>query len=246
MPHHKNIDYDSVSQVYDQIRTGDEEMVTQIVINLDKKITNALDIGCGTGNNTYLFEKLTNSRIVGVDLSGGMLRKALAKVPSLSFIQCPADKLPFAEASFDFVFMTEVLHHLPDASAVCSEIRRVLTEDGGVCIVTQSHEQIENRTTSRFFPDTIAIDQARYPTISHIEQILESVGFIDIISKSYVFEPIRLGDEFLVTVEKRGFSMLHKISDDTYKAGFEKIRQAMSDGERLDYEASYTFVWGYV
>ena len=51
----KTIDYDRVSEVYDQVREGNPEMVIQLLTEVS--LTDAslvLDVGCGTGNNTIL------------------------------------------------------------------------------------------------------------------------------------------------------------------------------------------------
>ena len=45
-------------------------------------------------------------------------------------IRCEADRLPFADESFDLVFGHAVLHHLPDLDAAFAEFRRVLRPGG--------------------------------------------------------------------------------------------------------------------
>ncbi len=243
--HQSSIDYDAVSGVYDFVRTGDPEMVYQIIsgMSLSKKSI-VLDVGCGTANNTLLFSLATSSRVVGLDLSRGMLGVACAKASNIEFVHSPAEDLPFHDNSFDYVFMTEVIHHLTNAKMTLSEIYRVLRPNGKFCTTTQSHEQIAQRATSTFFPSTIVIDRARYPTIRAIEMMLLEIGFDDTESKTYLFKPQRLGEEYLLTIEKKGFSMLHKISEDEYHAGLKKLRERFSRDEYIDYSAGYTFVWG--
>jgi len=242
----KSIDYDHVSAIYDSVRTGDPEMVHQLLTGIDSgKALQVLDVGCGTANNTFLFAKVSNMSVTGLDLSFGMTYEASKKGPDISFVQAPADRIPFCDSSFDFVFMTEVIHHLSEVSSTISEIYRILTDKGSMCIVTQSHPQIASRMTSRFFPATIAIDQARYPSISLLEQYMMTAGFSRIEPRSYTFAPVRLGADYLHTVEKRGYSMLHKITDEEYDRGIRELRIAMANGQTLDYSAGYTFVWGF-
>jgi len=241
----KTINYDQVSKVYDKVRVGDPEMVQKILdgVSLSEKSL-VLDIGCGTGNNTLLLAATSCSRVVGLDLSLGMLREASVKSDSFPVIQSPADVLPFSDDSFQFVFMTEVVHHLPDVDKTISETFRILRDPGSLCIVTQAHRQIEGRMTSRFFPGTIEVDQARYPDIDVLEGSMHSAGFHRVDLQEYTFRPVRLAEDYLMTVSKRGYSMLHKITDDEYNHGLIELRAAYQRGEELTYSAGYTFVWG--
>ncbi len=240
----KTIDYDTVAAAYDTVRVGDPEMVLQLLDGLDNSPRmKALDVGCGTGNNTLLFARSSGISVTGLDLSYGMLCQAASKLQETPLILAPADHMPFTDASFDFVYMTEVVHHLPDPAAAVNEIWRVLKTDGQACIVTQSHKQIEGRMTSHFFPSTVSIDQARYPSIPSLEGALRAAGFGSIISKPYTFAPVRLGLDYLRTVEHKGYSMLHKISDQEYATGLSRLRSALENDEELDYAAGYTFVW---
>jgi len=240
----KTIDYDKVSEVYDQVREGNPEMVLQLLEEVSLTDSSlVLDVGCGTGNNTILLSATIPARVSGLDISYGMLQKACKKGSQIPLVQAPADNIPFAADSFDFVYMTEVLHHLPDIPMTYQEIHRVLRNSGLLCIVTQAHKQIDNRVTSRFFPGTASVDKERYPDIDVIEEQLKEAGFSSVNPKEYTYKPVRLGPEYLEQIEKRGFSMLHKISQENYEQGLEDLRVAFQKDEELLYFAQYTFVW---
>ncbi|MFX1260522.1 MAG: class I SAM-dependent methyltransferase [Promethearchaeota archaeon] len=239
----QSIDYDAVSKVYDQVRTGDPEMIFHLLEESPPRLGSlVLDVGCGTANNTLLFQRSTGAQMVGLDLSGGMLAEARHKADVITLVQAPANMMPFPSDTFSMVFMTEVIHHLPDAASTIHEMARVLG-GGSMCIVTQSHEQIEQRMTSRFFPATVDIDKARYPGIPEIEGHMRSAGLESIWSKQYRFAPVSLGEEYLDTVSRKGYSMLHKISENDYQEGFKALQEAFADSEELDYAAGYTYVW---
>ena len=158
----RSIDYDAVSSIYDQVRVGDAEMVSQLISGMKlTKGTLVLDVGCGTANNTLLFSFATGSKMVGLDLSRGMLNVSGAKTSRIEFVQSPAENLPFNNEMFEYIFMTEVIHHLEDVESTLSEIYRILKQGGRFCVTTQSHDQIAQRATSQPFPSTIAIDQSR-------------------------------------------------------------------------------------
>jgi ubiquinone/menaquinone biosynthesis C-methylase UbiE len=242
----KTIDYDKVSKIYDNVRVGDPEMVTQILqgVSLENDSL-VLDVGCGTGNNTILFTKATNAKVTGLDISYGMLKKACEKSKQVPLIQAPADTLPFSDETFHFVFMTEVIHHLPDPYSSIEDIYRVLETGGSLCIVTQSHTQIDGRMTTRFFPASARVDKERYPDTDEIEKFMMESGFNRMSPKEYQFRPTQLGEEYLDTVRNRGYSMLHKLSQEEYDQGFKDLEAAFASGEKLTYSAGYTFVWGF-
>jgi ubiquinone/menaquinone biosynthesis C-methylase UbiE len=97
----------------------------------------SLEIGSGTGYFTLnllaagLIEQATCS-----DISPGMLRtlSANAKRLGLEVSTEPADaeRLPFADESFDLVLGHAVLHHIPDLPRAFTEFERVLAPGGTV------------------------------------------------------------------------------------------------------------------
>jgi ubiquinone/menaquinone biosynthesis C-methylase UbiE len=97
----------------------------------------SLEIGSGTGYFTLnllragLIEHATCS-----DISPGMLEtlEANAERLGLEVHTEPADaeRLPFADASFDLVFGHAVLHHIPDLPRAFREFERVLAPGGTV------------------------------------------------------------------------------------------------------------------
>jgi ubiquinone/menaquinone biosynthesis C-methylase UbiE len=97
----------------------------------------ALEIGAGTG---YFTLNLLRAGVIGdavaTDISPGMLETLSESGGRLGLevrtIRCEADKLPFADESFDLVFGHAVLHHLPDLAGAFAEFRRVLKPGGSV------------------------------------------------------------------------------------------------------------------
>jgi ubiquinone/menaquinone biosynthesis C-methylase UbiE len=233
-----------VSKIYDQVRAGEPEMVFHLLEEyVPDSGSKVLDVGCGTGNNTLLLQKAIDAQVFGLDSSFGMLVEAREKESPISFIHASANCIPFRPGSFDMLFMTEVVHHLPRMDDAMQEMGRVLRSDGRLCIVTQSHKQIEERMTSRFFPATIAIDKKRYPDIPEIEECMKQNSLTNTWSKSFKFAPIMLGEEYLDTVSRKGYSMLHKIPESDYQEGLKALQHSFAKREKLDYAAGYTYVW---
>lgn len=85
-----------------------------------------LDLGCGDGLNLGLLRSMGFRRLVGFDYSVELLLQGGWR-PALAG---DGHRLPFAESSFDTVFVDSVLHHLTDYQAAASEMARVLRPGG--------------------------------------------------------------------------------------------------------------------
>lgn len=96
-----------------------------------------LEIGCGVGAQLrLLFRRYPHLHMTGIDISENQIQRArqlLAQELSegqLALHTCRGDELPFAEGSFDVVYICFVLEHVPDPTAVLREAKRVLVEGG--------------------------------------------------------------------------------------------------------------------
>lgn len=92
-----------------------------------------LDLGCGPASLWDQWKRLPEpGRLVGVDLSPGMIRCALEKHPGGEFVVGRAHDLPFESGAFDVVVCSAVLHHIPDdhLAPALAEVSRVLDEHG--------------------------------------------------------------------------------------------------------------------
>ncbi len=95
-----------------------------------------LDIGCGTG--IVMKEFLPYASMHGIDFSAEAIR--FCKKRGLSSVQQGSVlELPFADASFDAVFLLDVLYHqgIPDDVQALREVHRVLKK-GGKAFITDS------------------------------------------------------------------------------------------------------------
>jgi ubiquinone/menaquinone biosynthesis C-methylase UbiE len=102
-----------------------------------------LDVGCGTGSLAIVAKREVGAQgtVVGIDASPEMIARATSKAARARIDVClrnaVSEALPFADAQFDAVLSTLMLHHLPrklrHRSAL--EIRRVLKPNGRVLVV---------------------------------------------------------------------------------------------------------------
>jgi ubiquinone/menaquinone biosynthesis C-methylase UbiE len=99
-----------------------------------------LDLGCSHGDNLgRLAGDHAERRVVGVDLSVPRLIESRRRTPMASVAAARGEELPFAEGSFDLVYVSHVLHHADDHVRVLRELHRVL-RPGGVVMVIETFE----------------------------------------------------------------------------------------------------------
>lgn len=99
----------------------------------------ALDIGTGGGHVAYVLARHA-ATVTASDLSSDMLAavRAAATAKSLNnveTVEAPAEKLPFADAQFDFVASRYSAHHWRDFEQGLREARRVLQKGAGAVFI---------------------------------------------------------------------------------------------------------------
>jgi len=99
-----------------------------------------LDAGCGGGGMPLSFADEA-SFVVGIDLVNrfGAAGVTLAQdrgIRNLDFVQADGQRLPFADASFDWVFSHAVIEHVADAQRYLHECARVLKPGGSMYLST--------------------------------------------------------------------------------------------------------------
>jgi demethylmenaquinone methyltransferase/2-methoxy-6-polyprenyl-1,4-benzoquinol methylase len=135
--------FDSIAPVYDR-------MNTLMTARMDGRWRRAavkaarlssggsvLDVACGTGKLTAALAAAVgpNGRVVGVDLSPGMLdeaRRACGGLPQVSFQLGDALALPIEDRSFDAATIAFGLRNLPSFEGGFREMARVVRPGGRV------------------------------------------------------------------------------------------------------------------
>lgn len=103
-----------------------------------------LDLGCGPGRDTRFYRE-QSYRVVGADLSLGMLEEARRRNPDGIFVQADMRRLPFKDGSFQGIWASASFLHLPKQSAgrALNEMQRVL-DDNGVLFMAVKRGQAES------------------------------------------------------------------------------------------------------
>lgn len=90
-----------------------------------------LDVGCGTGRLLRrVAEQFPNARLVGIDLSEGMIAQASLLTPGARFYVGQAESLPLPDASVDLVVSTMSFHHWADQAQGIRQVARILRPAG--------------------------------------------------------------------------------------------------------------------
>jgi ubiquinone/menaquinone biosynthesis C-methylase UbiE len=100
----------------------------------------ALEVSCGTGTNLPLIRDRIGyeGRVVGLDISGGMLQRCRKKVRGRTarpdLVLGDASLLPFRDASFDAVLHHGGLAEFPDKRGALAEMARVVKSGAKVVV----------------------------------------------------------------------------------------------------------------
>jgi demethylmenaquinone methyltransferase / 2-methoxy-6-polyprenyl-1,4-benzoquinol methylase len=170
-----------------------------------------LDLACGTGDFSQLMaQRLPRATVVGVDLTERMLR--LARRRGLAQTVCgDATALPFADGSFDCVFVGYGLRNFPNLNSAVQEIKRV-TRPGGL-MVSLDFFLPGNRALRRLFlgylyaqgafwgmllhgnplvytyiPDSLR----HFVSMAEFSSLLQRTGYVRVEARAYIFGGVGL------------------------------------------------------
>ena len=195
-------------------------------------VERVVDLGCGTARFTRLLAEVLHAPVVGVEPSLRMLGEREIRDPRLArFVAATAEAIPLADASIDLVFVSMVYHHLrPDAAL--AEVRRVLRPGGHVMIRTPTRESLGDFTFFTFFPEALAIDQARMPSR---EELVETCGAAGFARERHerVRQPFAADHaDYYRKISLRGLSSLQLMSDDAFARGLRDFAVYCRSAER--------------
>ena len=132
--------YDKLASTYDSLYRDEQGLkIEHILGHISVRDSDlALDAGCGTG---FLFKYIHKqvSHLVGVDLSKGLLKVALAHakqygMKTVSLIRADVDFLPFKERVFDKVFALTLLQDSSKLNVTLREILRTAKDESTLTI----------------------------------------------------------------------------------------------------------------
>ena len=136
-----------------------------------------LDLGSGHGRGlSELAERAARGRVVGADPSPLMCELAAARnrermrAAQVEVVLAGAERLPFADASFDKVLCVHVVYFWNDLGAALREIGRVTRPGGRLAIAART---AANDAAVAAFPREVY----RFPTLTELRSALVHAGF---------------------------------------------------------------------
>jgi ubiquinone/menaquinone biosynthesis C-methylase UbiE len=234
------VDYDQAASEYAAHRRVHggvfRELRTRAALSPDSR---ALEVGCGTGNYIAALAESSGCTSCGLDPSIEMLVRARAR--GLDCLLGRAERLGFADGTFDLAFSVDVIHHVRDKAAFYREAARVLQPGGWLCTVTDSAEMIRHREIlSGYFPETVEIELARYPRVAQLKAWMQEAG-LDAFRVTAVEEPYEVTSA--QPFWDRAYSSLHLIPEETWRLGVEHLARDLARGP-IQGVARYACVWG--
>ena len=175
--------FDRLAADWDRMATGETlaslaEIVSGLGIALGSVV---LDMGTGTG---VLLPMLTEAvgergRVLALDISGQMLRRARAKAHRgrVDYLQADAGALPLKEASLDLIVCNACFPHLPDRPRALAEMARSLRPGGRLVICHTIGREAINRL-HRSLGGMVKDDML--PSGEELRGMMAEAGFVDI------------------------------------------------------------------
>lgn len=210
-----------VEQMFDTISTNYDGLNRVISFGIDvkwrKKVVNlvaetnpdsVLDIATGTGDLAINLVRTGATKIVGLDLSDGMLAVGRKKISEkglseqIEMIQGDSEALPFEDNSFDAITVAFGVRNFEDLEKGLSEIQRVL-KPGGIFVILETsvptkfpYKQGYHFYTKNLLPiigklfskDKVAYSYlsesaAAFPYGEKLNNILRKIGFTNVEDK---------------------------------------------------------------
>lgn len=213
--------YNCWSSAYDQeggnvIQYADEQIFNRFLNNLDIEGKMVADIGCGTGRHWANIMVKRPARLIGFDISEGMLKRLQEKFPGAeSHLLTTSQLNSIGDHSCDLVLSTLTIGHIRHLASAFGEWDRVLKSTSDI-IITDFHPGLLTEGRKR----TFQWNNTTVPIECHI----------------YTIEEVK---EMAVTMHWQVRDVCEAVVDDTFKPWFEKRglaeRFEKNKGMRLTY-----------
>ena len=210
--------FDTISKEYDTLNRvisfGIDVKWRKKVVKIvkDANATRILDIATGTGDLAINLAEIPNSKIVGLDISEGMLavgRKKIEKLKlnnQIEMVTGDSENIPFKENTFDAITVAFGVRNFENLENGLSEILRVLKPRGIFVVLETSvptktpYKQGYTFYSTKILPTIgklfskdkhaykyLSNSAAQFPFGEAFNNILQKIGFIAVENKPQTF-----------------------------------------------------------
>ncbi|MFP6743715.1 MAG: class I SAM-dependent methyltransferase [Alphaproteobacteria bacterium] len=200
-----------------------------------------LEVGCGTGNHIIALTADFACEAHGLEPANEMRAVAQSRDDAMIFHAGSAENLAAVGDSFDFIFTVEVIHHMTYRDAYFAGSARALKPGGRLATVTDSEDIMRGRMPLvENFPETVAVELDRYPSIATLRADMTTAGFTAISKQgvSHAYDPTDA-----TAYRDRAFSSLHLIDHTAFESGLARLKADLAMGP-LSCTSRYTLLWG--
>lgn len=210
--------FDNISKNYDGlnrvISMGTDMNWRKKVIALvaEKNPKTVLDIATGTADLALMLSDTSAERIIGLDISAGMLEVGRQKVNAqnlyqkIELILADSEAIPFEDNYFDAITVSFGIRNFENLERGLSEILRVL-KPGGIFVILETSNptkfpfkqgyQVYTRYILPVIGKMFSKDQSAYSYLSEsaaafpfgeaLNNILRKIGFIEVVDRPQFF-----------------------------------------------------------
>jgi SAM-dependent methyltransferase len=161
------------------------------------------------------------------------MRERIPRLHGIEVLEGNATSLPLPDESADAVWLSLVIHHIPDLQAAAHEIRRVLRPGAPVLIRQGFPERCDRIENVRWFPETAQI-VAGYPSVEETCRAFAAAGFrqdaLEQVRETYAASLVQLLAE--LDTLRHADTTLRNLTEDEFLRGKERIRRAAERGDR--------------
>jgi ubiquinone/menaquinone biosynthesis C-methylase UbiE len=162
----------------------DELVFAELLQQMEVEEKLIADFGCGTGRHWKKIYDRHPKKLIGYDVSEGMLAMLAAKFPASVTYKLSVNKLPeLDDGTVDLIISTLTIAHIEDAAEALQEWNRVL-KPGGNLIITDYHPTALQRGGKRTFTH----DKKTISIVNYVHSIHELQG----IAKQLHWQQLRL------------------------------------------------------
>lgn len=149
-----------------------------------------LDVGCGPGTNFGPLREAvgTGGRVVGLDLSRGMVRRARERVReagwgNVTVVRADATDPPLADGRFDAAVATLALTAMSDAGAAARGVRRALAADGRFAVVDATLGEADHPLAARLLAPVYRRVANWNPGVDVLEALRSAFGEAGVLAR---------------------------------------------------------------